>query len=158
MLNPSTITDAIAATLKAIPALAAAMTVDSVVRIDAFHYRLGDEFRLTEAIYKMAAPSMLIAWEGTQGGNFDGATIWKHKFGVYYRMGNAAGVDDPLGYEDLFWLTCNSIPTGNSVNIRYISFVSGVDIMDTPSVIHSVDEDGIDIFKAVFVVPEIGDN
>ena len=40
---------------------------------------------------------MLLAWDGTQGGNFNGETIWKHRFNVYFRMGNAAGLSDPVG-------------------------------------------------------------
>ena len=87
MLNAAPITDAITATLLAIPDLNAAMSG----RITAFHFRLGQEYRLAERIYKMPAPSMLVAWDGTQGGNFNGQTIWKHRFNLYFRMGNAAG-------------------------------------------------------------------
>jgi len=61
MLNPAPITDAIVAALQSIPELATAMTVldaqqNPVCRIDAFHYLLGQEHRLAEAIYKMPAP------------------------------------------------------------------------------------------------------
>lgn len=65
MLNPAPITDAIASVLLSIPELNTAMGG----RITAFHFRLGQEHRLAEAIYKMPAPSMLVAWEGTKGGN-----------------------------------------------------------------------------------------
>ena len=170
MLNPAPITDAIVAVLQSIPELAAAMTVldaqqNPVCRIGAFHYLLGQEHRLAEAIYKMPAPSMLVAWEGTKGGNFDGGTIWKHRFGIYYRMGNAAGVSPPVGYENLWTLTCDGAtgaPDGDGhvtgPNIRNISICAGLDIMDTPSIDHALDEDLIDRFKGVFIVPEIGDN
>ena len=163
MLNPAPITDAIVAALQSIPELAAAMTVldaqqNPVCRIDAFHYLLGQEHRLAEAIYKMPAPSMLVAWEGSKGGNFDGQTIWKHRWGIYYRMGNAAGVAIPVGYEDLWALTCNSPPGGQGPNIRNIQLFTGLDIMDTPSIDHALDEDLIDRFKGVFTIPEIGDN
>ncbi len=114
MLNAAPITDAIASVLLSIPELNTAMGG----RISAFHFRLGQEHRLAEAIYKMPAPSMLVAWEGTKGGNFDGQTIWKHRWGIYYRMGNAAGVADPVGYEDLWWITCNRPPGGSGPNIR----------------------------------------
>jgi hypothetical protein len=163
MLNPAPVTDAIVAALQSIPDLATAMTVldaqqNPVCRIDAFHYLLGQEHRLAEAIYKMPAPSMLVAWEGTKGGNFDGQTIWKHRWGIYYRMGNAAGVAVPVGYEDLWALTCNSPPGGHGPNIRNIQLFTGLDIMDTPSIDHALDEDLIDRFKGVFTIPEIGDN
>ena len=154
MLNPALITDAIANVLLSIPDLNTAMDG----RIAAFHYRLGQECRLAERIYKMAAPSMLVAWDGTLGGNFNGQTIWKHRVNVYFRMGNAAGLTDPVGYEDLWWIVCNKPPTGSQVNIRYMQLYPGLDIMDTPSVAHALDEDLQDRFAGAFVIPEIGDN
>ena len=154
MLNAAPITDAIASVLLSIPELHTAMGG----RISAFHFRLGQEHRLAEAIYKMPAPSMLVAWEGTKGGNFDGQTIWKHRWGIYYRMGNAAGVAVPVGYENLWALTCNSPPGGDGPNIRNMELYPGLDIMDTPSIDHALDEDLVDRFKGVFTFPEIGDN
>jgi hypothetical protein len=161
MLNAGPIADAIVTTLKTITNLAAAMTVTvdggPVVRITAFHYLLGQEHRLAEAIYGMPAPSMLVAWEGTKGGSFNGYQIWKHRFGIYYRMGNAAGLATPVGYEDLWKITCDGA-TAAGPNIRNISVAAGLDIMDTPSIDHALDEDLIDRFKGVFTIPEIGDN
>ncbi len=161
MLNPRPIVDALVSTMRLIPDLAAAMTVidsgNPICRISAFHYLLGQEHRLAEAIYKMPAPSMLVAWDGTLGGNFDGQTIWKHRFNVYFRMGNAAGLPDPLGYEDLWWILCNRPPAGSQVNIRYMQIYPGLDIMDTPSVAHALDEDQIDRFVGSLVLPELGD-
>jgi hypothetical protein len=154
VLNPAPITDAIATVLLSIPDLGAAMDG----RISAFHYRLGQEHRLAERIYKMPAPSMLVAWDGTLGGNFDGQTIWKHRFNVYFRMGNVAGVENPVGYEDLWWIVCNKPPTGSQVNVRYMQLYPGLDIMDTPSVAHALDEDLQDRFVGTLVIPEIGDN
>ena len=162
MLNAAPITDAIAAALQSIPDLAAAMTVldanqNPVCRITGFHYLLGQEHRLAEAIYKMPAPSMLVAWDGTQGGNFNGQSIWKHRFNLYFRMGNAAGLAAPVGYEELWWLVCNQPATNSPVNIRYMQLYPGLDIMDTPSVAHALDEDLQDRFVGTFVIPEIGD-
>ena len=163
MLNASVLVDALVSALQAIPALAAAMTVvDSsgarVCRISGFHYLLGTERRRAEAIYKMPAPSMLVVWDGSEGGNFDGQTMWKHKFLVYFRMGNAAGIADPIGYEDLWSIVCNDPPTGSQQNIRYMQLYPGLDIMDTPSVAHALDEDLQDRFVGEWVIPEIGDN
>lgn len=163
MLNPAPITDAIVSALQSIPDLAGAMTVldanqNAVCRIYAHHYRLGAEYRLAERIYKMPAPSLLVAWEGTHGGNFDGQTIWKHRFSVYFRMGNAAGSPDPVDYEQLWWLACNQPPAASPLNIRYMNLYPGLDIMDTPSVAHALDEDLQDRFVGTFVIPEIGDN
>ncbi len=162
MLNPAPVTEAIVAVLQAIPDLAAAMTVvdssaNALCRISSFHYLLGQEHRLAEAIYKMPAPSMLVVWDGTQGGNFDGQTVWKHRFHIYYRMGNAAGMTFPVGYEQLWWLTCNQPPSGSTVNIRYMPLYPGLDIMDTPSVAHALDEDMVDRFVGTLIFPEVGD-
>ncbi len=163
MLNPAPITDAIVGVLQSIPELAAAMTVmdangNANCRISAFHFRLGQEHRLAETIYKMPAPSMLVAWEGTLGGNFNGQTIWKHRFSVCFRMGNAAGLTDPVGYEDLWWMVCNKSPQGSQTNIRYMALYPGLDIMETPSVAHALDEDLQDRFVGTFVIGELGDN
>jgi hypothetical protein len=163
MLNPSAMVDAIVNTLQSIPDLAAAMTVlgqngAPTCRIAAFHYRLGLEHRLAQAIYKMPAPSMLLAWDGTQGGTFDGQTIWKHRFSLYFRMGNAVGQSEPMGYEELWWTLCNQPPTGSAVCIRYMNVYPGLDIMDTPSVAHALDEDLQDRFVGTIVINEIGDN
>ncbi len=163
MLNPAPMVDGIVGVLQSIPDLAAATTVldpagAPTCRISGFHYRLGVEYRLAQVIYKMPAPSLLVAWEGTQGGNFDGQTIWKHRFNVYFRMGNAAGLSEPVGYEDLWWTLCNQPPTGSAVGIRYMNLYPGLDIMDTPSVAHALDEDLQDRFVGTFVIPEIGDN
>ena len=128
-------------------------------RITAFHYRLGQEHRLAEAIYKMPAPSMLVAWEGTQGGNFDGQTIWKHRFGDLLPDGQR-GRRRPIRSATR---TCGGSsatrpPGGSQANIRYMQLYPGLDIMDTPSVAHALDEDLQDRFKGAFVIPEIGDN
>jgi hypothetical protein len=163
MLNPSQVLDAVTAALASIPELSAAMTVldasgNPTVRITAYHYLLGADHRLAEAIYSMPAPSILVVWEGTQGGNFNGYAIWKHRIAVYLRMGNAAGATDPVGYETLWWTICNRPPTGSGVNIRYMSILPALDIMDTPSIVHLLDQEQIDIFRGEFLIPEIGDN
>lgn len=162
MLNPAKITDAVVDQLVKIPELATAMTVTAganpAVRITAYHYRLGAEHALREAVYKMPCPSILVAWEGTQGGNFNGYQIWKHRIAVYLRMGNAAGNTDPVGYADLWWIICNRPPAGATNNLRYVNILPELDIMDTPSIAHMLDEDLIDIFRGEFVIPEIGDN
>lgn len=158
MLNPSILVDALAARLTSLPKFAAAMTVGEEVRIRAFHYRLGSENRLAGAVANMEAPSALVAWEGTMPGRADGSELFKHRFCVYLRMGNSAGVDNPVGYEDLWWLICNEIPSGEPVNLRYLNISPGLEIMDTPSIVHQLDDDLMDLFRCVIVIPEIGDN
>ena len=83
--------------------------------------------------------------------------MWKHRFNIYFRMGNAVGQASSGGYEQL-WLLCNQPPTGSPVSTRYMNIDPGPEIMDTPSVGHMLDEDGVDRFVGTLVFPEIGDN
>lgn len=160
MLNPKLLTNAIVSSLQGITALVAAMNGDAS-RIQAHHYLYGAEFRIEEALYKLTPPTILVVWEGTQGGNFSGYQIWKHRFCCYIRAANVAGQSNPTTYEDLWWLICNSpvsTVSPGTINLRYINIYSGVDIMETPSIVHLKDEDRMDYFAGHFVLPEIGDN
>lgn len=160
MLNPSLVTDAVAAALRTITALVAAMAEDSA-RIVAYHYLYGSDEPSVKKIYEMPAPSILVLWEGTQGGNFDGSTIWKHKIAIYIRTTNVAvpGFAGVVGaYEYVWWLICNGVVNGGSHNIRQINLLPQLEIMDTPSVQHMQDEEGQDLFCGKLVIPEIGDN
>ena len=162
MPNPRLICDAIVAALRSIPDLNAAMTVidsdgNAVCRINAFHYGLGDENQRATAIYKMPAPSMLVAWDGTIPSNVNGTTIYKERFFVYFRMGNAAGLTDPVGYEDL-WHLVRTGPVGDGgPPITRICLLPDLEIMDPPGNAHAVDEDSVDRFVGTFVIPAIGD-
>jgi hypothetical protein len=55
-------------------------------------------------------------------------------------------------------MVCNEPPAGSQVNIRYMNLYPGLDIMDTPSVAHALDEDLQDRFIGTLVLPEVGDN
>lgn len=158
MLDLDAATDAIAAALAAIPELAQAMTAQGQVQIHPFHYLQGQEQTLPEAVYGMPAPSMLVAWRGTRGGNFNGYVLWKHTWSVFYRMGNAAAQSSPVSYAALWRLTCDGIPAGFNQNVRYTQLYPGLDIMDTPSIAHAMDLSQIDYFEGTFVIPEIGDD
>jgi len=156
MLNPSTITDAIVAALQTVPEVVAAMGNDAS-NIKAYHYLYGPDHRLAEAIYKMSAPSIMVVWDGTDGGNFNGYQIWKHRFNVYMRIGNQTGTETPAGYETLWYHVCNGSVSGGQ-NIRYTELIPGkTDIMDTPTITHMLDGEQMDYFCGVFNIPEIGD-
>ena len=140
--------------LLSIPDLNAAMDG----RIAAFHYRLGQEYRLAERIYKMPAPSMLVAWDGTLGGNFNGQTIWKHRWQCVFPDGKRGWPDRSGRLRRPVVDRLQPAANGSQVNIRDMQLYPGLDIMDTPSVAHALDEDLQDRFAGVFVIPEIGDN
>ena len=113
MLNPGPIADAIVTTLKTITDLAAAMTV-----LDATGTSGGSDHRLSLPAGPGAPPrgSGLRNARAVDAGGMGGKQVRQlrrpTRFGstvsaIYYRMGNAAGLATPVGYEDLWTLTCN---------------------------------------------------
>jgi hypothetical protein len=156
MLNPSTLTDAVVTTLQSIYDLVTALNNDPS-NIFAYHYYIGTEHRLAEAIYKMPLPSIMVEGDGTQGGNFSGYELWKHRFKVVIRAANQANNSTPTSYETLWHLVSNGLVNGTTLNIRQINIIPEVDLMETPSVAHMVDGEEMDYFVATFVIPEIGD-
>src|SRR5579863_4020965 len=110
MLNSSILTDAIVGTLQTIPDLVTAMT--SADNIVAFHYLIGSDHRLSEAIFKMPSPSILVYWEGTQGGNSSGYELFKHRFAVVIRAGNQTNAETPISYEGIWHLVANGHVNG----------------------------------------------
>ena len=150
MLNPRPVTDAIVSALASIAPLVTAMPNG----IHAYHYQFGADKTLEQTIQQMKAGSILVAWRATVPGNFDGSTIWKHQFCVVIRIGNSANQESPLSYEDIWALMVNSPVNGGSTNILNYSINPTLDIMDTPGIIHSIDEDRMDFFQATFIYPE----
>ncbi|HXC75719.1 MAG TPA: hypothetical protein VNU19_01575 [Candidatus Acidoferrum sp.] len=157
MLNPQPLVDAVVTALQSIELLVAAMN-GSQTNIYAHHYVFGEDQSLARAIQQMTAPSILVAWMGAKGGNFDGATLIKDSIAIYIRMANQAGEVAPVAYEELWWLIVNSPVNGTTLNIRYLHLVPGKwEIPDNPSVEHDMDLEGMDRFCAHFAFPQIGD-
>ena len=160
MLNSDDISDAVVEKLLLIPALATAMTPPdlSPPRISAFYDLFGADRTLQMEIYEMPAPSILVHTLGPLPGPFNGSTMFKYHVQVHVKMANMAGVSNPVSYADLWQMICNSVPTGSTRNIRYLTILTGLDIMEPPSFARAVDEDHLDIMRGECVFPEIGDN
>jgi hypothetical protein len=156
MLDPEVLAAAIVATLRTIPDLVAAMGADPN-NIFAHQFYPGTEKSLANAVANMSAPSILVAWKGSLGGNFDGMTIWKHPFEIYIRTGNAAELETPAGPGHVWWLMMNRPVNSGTLNIRQIRIMAGVDPMDTPSISHRQDEELTDYFCGSVTIPEFGD-
>lgn len=163
MLNPETVTSTVVDAIRSIPQVVALLDGDAG-RIFGHYYHYGRELRLAEAVGKLVPPAILVVWKGTQGGNFDGMTIFKHRLEIYIRTANMASVTFPTlptgpGY--LWWLICNKPVNGLTSpprNIREVQLIPGqLEIMDTPSISHLQDEDLMDYFCGSLVFPEIGD-
>jgi hypothetical protein len=156
VINPSTIVDAVVSALQTNSALAAVMG-NTPANIQAFHYDAGTQMQLTQAVYAMTIPGILVAWDGTQGGNFAGDTIWKHRIAIYIRADNTQGTNPQQSYEYIWYALVNGPVGGTGQNIRYINLLPDLDIMDTPSIGHRVDQNQIDYFSAALLIPEIFD-
>ncbi|HEY4359403.1 MAG TPA: hypothetical protein VGN17_00440 [Bryobacteraceae bacterium] len=156
MLKPSLVVNAVITTLQTIQPFVAAM--NGAQNIKAHSFVNGQVVPIMTDIYEMTSPSCLVVYEGTLGGNFDGMTMWKHHLTVYLKAPNQATVQAPLGYEDLVWLVVNGAVNGTQLNIRQISVIPEVTLVDTPTITRLTDETRTDFFKIDMVFPEIGDN
>jgi hypothetical protein len=157
MLKGSVIVDDFVSTLQTVPALVTAMNNDPS-RIVGFHFIPGKSKGLQEAIQQMLSPSILVNYEAIAGGNFSGYQIWKHHLDVYIRGANQAGQATPVNAEDIPYLMMNQPVNGGTLNIRFVSIMPGqLDIMDTPSFNHMVDDAGSDYWVGRCVFGEIGD-
>ncbi|HEY4360097.1 MAG TPA: hypothetical protein VGN17_03980 [Bryobacteraceae bacterium] len=156
MLKPSLVVNAVISTLQTIAPFVAAM--NGPQNIKAHSFVNGQVVPIMTDIYEMTAPSCLVVYEGTLGGNFDGMTIWKHLLTIYLKAPNQATIQTPLGYEDLVWMVVNGEVNSTQLNIRQISVIPEVSLMDTPTITRMTDESRTDFFKVECVFPEIGDS
>jgi len=156
MLDPEVLAQAIVDTLRTIPDLIDAMAGDPN-NISVHRFYPGTGASLAQAVAQMHAPSILVSWKGTLGGNFSGMHIWKHPFDIYVRTANVAGSQTPSGPGHVWWLMMNKPVNNGTLNIRQIPIVDGADIMDIPSISHRQDEELTDFFCGIVTIPEIGD-
>lgn len=154
MLRGSALVNAVVSTLQTIPALVRVMPNG----INAYSFMNGVALSVLDAIQQMEPGSLLVSYEGVQGGNFDMMTLWKHHLDITYRAANQAGVPNPIGTEDIGYLIFNQPVNATSLNIRQVAVLPGqVVLMDTPSLQHRIDDAQTDYFQAHVVIPEIGD-
>lgn len=173
MLDPDIVLSAVISAYRAIPALV--NELGGPDRINGHYYSFGVESSLALAIARMSSSSILIAYLDLLGGNFSGATNWKHRLEVYIRPKNAASgavvpsltsggpSTVPASTPHLAWLMLNKPIVGiadlSPGNIRQVSLLSGrLTLMDTPTITHRQDENLADFFSILTVFPEIGDD
>lgn len=134
--------------------------------VTSHQFSFGIENSLARAIYSLSSGSVLIAALDLIGGNWDGMTLFKHRFEIYFRPLSMAAtnlpvVGIPCTPQHLWWLLMNKPIAGyedgakNIRTIRLLPDLAPVDAM--PSLVHRADEDGADIFVGQVVIPELGD-
>lgn len=156
MIDPSTLIDALVALLRDIPALVAEMNGDAN-RVYAYHDRYPKHASLAYAIHQMPAPSIMVAWTGTQPGSFGGNEVWRHQFTLYLRARESVDGDPPTGYARLFRLLTKGVPAGTRQPMQYATVDPGCFPMDTPSIERQTDAEGLDFFQVAMSFTEIGD-
>lgn len=170
MLDGDLLVDAIVLALQSIPELVDA--VNNQDKIYGHKYLYGKESRIDMALAKMEPPSILVAWEGVTGGNTDSynkMVVWMHRFSLYIRTPNVAAAQEQISYAKMWRMICMGNLVGNGFdgfhNIRNTQIYSlpdgspGVEIMDPDVSIGRIqDAEGMDMFKAIFKLEEIGDN
>jgi hypothetical protein len=183
MLDPDLVSNAVVQALQSIPVFNSIMTTDAETtnsNIYSFYYQYGQEQSLARAIFQMKSPSCLVAYKDYLGGNFNQMTLWKHRLEICIRPPNAAvpvpSIDPTntlltgMSTPHLSWLMMNSpivaptpfdnpgpIPSSYTANIRQVRLLSGLLLMDTPTLTHRQDESLSDFFMWSVIIPEIGD-
>jgi len=155
MLNPEVLTDEFVEAIKNVPAFVEAL--GGVDRIIGHKYFNGLDFRLAEAVGKMANPSVLVAYRDRLSGNFNGMTVFKHRFEVYIKPPNVAR-DIAIGALGLENLLFNSPMEGTTVTIRNTEISPGLLMDPLPTVSARQDEDLQDYFCSSVVFAELGDD
>jgi hypothetical protein len=161
MLDPDLVLSTLVTSFQSIPALVTEL--GGADKITGHFYLSGAENSLERAIYSMPNPSILVAYLDLLGGNFNGMTIWKHRIEAYIRPRNAATAaaieTSAASGPHLAWLMMHSaIPPGTQ-NIRQLALLAGsLQLMDTPTLTHKIDENRTDLFCWAMVFPEHGDD
>lgn len=154
-LNPKYILDKVVEALHTNEFLVQAMAGDKT-RIYSYYAVYGQDATKKLEQFVQRPPSMLLMWDRTQEGNFDGACMWKHHFTALVKMQNAQTQTNPITYPDLFDIFCNAPVLGN-VNIRYTSLLPNLDPIENLDFKMVPDEDQKDLMMLTFTAPEIGD-
>src|SRR5262252_8918010 len=159
MLDPDLVMNSVLDSFRSIPQLVT--EVGGAQNITGHYYYSGEENSLMKTLGQMRAPTILLAYLAMLGGNFDGQTMWKHQINLYVRPRNKAS--DALNGRNsasaphLYWMALNlpiTVPRPAD-SIRYIDLVDeNLMLMETPSLLHQVDELGQDFFYSTLTFVE----
>jgi hypothetical protein len=155
MINPSEIAINLVDLLRSIPELVAEM--GDAERIFAYHDRYPQNISLSLAIYRMPAPSIMVAWQGSGIGSFGIAGAWKHRFSIYVRAGENLEDDPPTGYYRLARLILKGVPTGSPQPLLYTMVHPSCHAMEPGDFARQTDAEGVDYFELPVTFTEMGD-
>ena len=157
MLNPGTIVEAIAAALRDIPALVTAQGTGA--SITAVHPEFASIANFQKKLHEANPGDILVRWLGTGPGSFDENRIWKHQIGIYIRPFDTASTDSTGSHYLAAKLVVDGVPAhGDGSKLLNQQIVSGLDLMDVPTLRMVIDNEGLEYALVTFGIPEIGDN
>jgi hypothetical protein len=110
---------------------------------------------LSQAIFEMSAPGILVAWMGSSTPN----ELYAHNLSIYVRAADAA-YPGAATYSQLVAAIINAKPTNQSQPLRNLELFPGlVEPMSVPSIQRIHDDDGtMDLFELNTTIPETFDN
>lgn len=156
MIDTSELVDSLVALMRDIPELVTEMGGDAS-RIYAYHDQYPKRVSLAYAIHQMPAPSILVAWQGSQPGSFGGVDVWKHQVTLYLRARETFDGDPPTAYYTLFRLITKGVPTTTGVPLMNSTIHPACYPMDVPSIQRATDAEGLDYFEVQMAFTEAGD-
>ena len=130
MINPKTLLAEWVTALQALPNLVEALGGNQnriqfyTENATVFGQATQNNIRL--AILSMPPGSILVAWQGSGPGRLGNALVFVHDFSLYLRAPEQAEV----GYEDLFNLIVNDIPTGGTLRMLHTPVDPNCEPMD----------------------------
>jgi hypothetical protein len=132
MINPKTILGEWVTALQNVPDLVAALGGENpsariqyyTENASVFGKQTQNNTRL--AILAMPLGSILVAWQGTRPGRLGNMLVFVHDFSLYLRAPEAASV----GYEDMFNLIVNGLPTGSTLQLLHTPIDAHCEPMD----------------------------
>ena len=152
MTDPTEIAAQLVAFLRDIPALVAAM--DGVAGNIAAFEDAYPARNLLQAIHEMPAPGILVVWMATDlAGRGGDQEIWKHRFAIELRAGEAKGTDAPgtaRTYPALMQLVLSGKPATlgePDLPMIYQTVHDGCLPMDPPSTARQTSTEGLDYFE-----------
>ena len=140
--------------LQDIPDLVEEMGGDET-RIYSYTDRYPDNVSIENAINRMPAPGIMVAFAGV--GFADGN--WIHDVSVFIRAGKNAADPTASGYYRIFRQIVKGIPESRpGEQMQYLRIHDSCDPMsDTPALRRALDSEGIDYFETTLSFKELGD-
>jgi hypothetical protein len=157
MIDPAVLVDAVVSALRNIPDLLAEVAGDPE-RIYGYKDRPPDNVSLDEAIYRMPARSVMVAWQEMAPGNFGQSEVWKHQISIFIRADDSKDLNaSSSSFYRIFraiWKGQNSAGQTLADYPVHNSFYP----MDVPTIRRTPDVEGVDFFEVTTTFTEIGDD